>query len=225
MSHLIKGIRYVFTERRLRPYVWGPMAIAGIVFLAITVLAYFWITPIAQDWIARMGIDRAYGSILGSIAFFVLWWLISSVLYLGIAGILSSFLWERLSLEIERMEGTLPNPEVKVGCGGISYDTAIRAVISVAVALSALFLGWVCFGLVGILLVGWLGLMDYTSCAFARRGVLIDRQFKAVLSCQGWKSFLISAGVIALFPLFNVLLLPGLVAGGTLLVAKSSVAR
>ena len=201
------------------------MAIAGIVFLAITVLAYVWITPIAQDWIGRVGIDRAYSSILGSVAFFVLWWFISSMLYLAIAGILSSFLWERLSVEIERMEGTLPTPEVKVGCGGTFYDTSIRAVISVVVALSALFLGWVCFGLVGILLAGWLGLLDYTSCAFARRGVLIDRQFKAVLACQGWKSFLVGAGVIALFPFLNVLLLPGLVAGGTLLVGRSSLAR
>lgn len=225
MSHLINGIRYSLTERRLRPYVWGPMTIAAIVFLVITVLAYVWITPFAQDWIARAGIGRAYSSILGNIAFFVLWWLISSMLYLGIAGILSSFLWERLSLEIERIEDTLPNPQVNVGCGGTFYDTAIRAVISVGVALSALFLGWVCFGLAGILLAGWLGLMDYTSCAFARRGVLIDRQFRAVLTCPGWKSFLIGAGVIALFPFFNVLLLPGLVAGGTLLVAKSSFAR
>jgi len=223
--HLLKGIRYVFSERKLRPYVWGPMAIAGIVFLAITVLAYVWITPIAQGWIGRVGIDRAYSSILGSVAFFVLWWFISSMLYLAIAGILSSFLWERLSVEVERMEGTMPVPEVKVGCGGMFYDTAIRAVISVVVALSALFLGWVCFGIVGILLAGWLGLMDYTSCAFARRGILIDRQFKAALACPGWKTFLIGAGVIALFPFLNVLLLPGLVAGGTLLVGKSTANR
>ena len=201
------------------------MAIAALVFVAITVLAYFWITPLAQDWIARAGIDRAYSSILGSIAFFVLWWFISSILYLGIAGILSSFLWERLSIEVERIEGTLPTSEVKVGCGGTFYDTAIRAVVSIFVALSALFLGWVCFGLVGILLAGWLGLLDYTSCAFARRGILIDRQFKAVLTCRGWKSFVLGAGLIALFPLLNVLLLPGLVAGGTLLVAKSSTSR
>lgn len=225
MFYLLKGIRYVFTERRLRPFVWGPMAIAAVVFVAITVLAYVWITPLAQDWIARAGIDRAYSSLLGNVVFFVLWWFISSMLYLAIAGILSSFLWEKLSIEIERMEGTLPSPEVKVGCGGVFYDTAIRAVISVIVALSALFLGWVCFGVVGLLLAGWLGLMDYTSSAFARRGVLIDRQFGAVFACPGWKSFLLGAGVIALFPFINVLLLPGLVAGGTLLVAKTSIGR
>ena len=201
------------------------MAIAAIVFVAITVLAYVWLTPIVQSWIESIGVHRAYSPLLGNIAFIVLWWFASSILYLAIAGILSSFLWERLSLEIERMESTLPVPEVKVGCGGTLYDTTIRAFMSFLVVLSALFLGWVCFGIVGVLLAGWLGLMDYTSCAFARRGVLIDRQFSAVFKCPGWKSFLLGAGVIALFPFLNVLLLPGLVAGGTLLVGKSSLTR
>jgi uncharacterized protein involved in cysteine biosynthesis len=201
------------------------MAIAAIVFIAITVLAYVWLTPVVQSWIESIGSLRAYSSLLGNLAFIVLWWFISSMLYVAIAGILSSFLWERLSVEIERMENTLPTPETKIGCGGTIYDTSIRAFISLFVALSALLLGWLCFGVVGILLAGWLGLMDYTSCAFARRGILVDRQFNAVYKCPGWKSFLLGAGVIALFPFLNVLLLPGLVAGGTLLVGKSTLPR
>lgn len=217
MGHLLKGMRYVFAEKRLRPYVWGPMAIAGGLFVLITFLAYVWITPWVQDWLSRVGIDRAYSALIGGVAFFVIWWLISMTLYLGLAGILSSFLWEKLSIEVERLEGTLPAESASPGCGGTVYDTILRGILSIFIAIFTLLTGWLCFGVVGIFLAGFLGLLDYSSCAFARRGVLIDRQFGAVRKCKGWKSFLIASGAVALFPFINVLMLPALVAGGTLL--------
>lgn len=220
MGYLLGGMRYVFGEKKLRPYVWGPMLLAAIAFVVITILAYFWLTPLTQDLMARIGLDRAYSWILGEVAFWIIWWLLSATLYLGLAGILSSFLWEKLSREIERLEGTLPNPDAKVGCGGTVYDTAIRAFVSLGVAIATLLLGWLCFGAVGIVFTGWLGALDYTSCAFARRGLLIDRQFSAIRQCRGWKDFALGAGVIALFPFLNILLLPVLVAGGTLMCAK-----
>jgi uncharacterized protein involved in cysteine biosynthesis len=221
MDHLVRGIRLVFAERRLRRYVWRPMLLAAAIFLAITVLAYLWVTPIVQGWIASVGLGGQMSAILGTVAFVLFWWFISSMLFVAIAGLLSSFLWERLSHEVEAMEGLLPHHEVKLGCGAAVYDTTIRGVLSLFVAVAALLLGWACFGIVGLLLTGWLGLMDYTSCSFARRGILVDRQFAAVYRLEGWRSFLIGAGFVSFFPILNVLLLPGMVAGGTLLCAKS----
>jgi uncharacterized protein involved in cysteine biosynthesis len=221
MFAILKGMHNVFGERRLRPYVWGPMLVAGIVFLAITVLAYIWLAPWAQDLIGRIPVLSSLSGLLGGLAFLIFWWLISSILYLAIAGILSSFLWERLSREVEIMEGTLPEPEAKVGCGGMVYDTIIRGGVSLVVAVFTLLLGWLFFGAVGVVMAGWLGLLDYTSCAFARRSVLIDRQFGAIYECKGWMSFLLGAGVISLFPFLNVLFLPVLVAGGTVLCGRS----
>jgi uncharacterized protein involved in cysteine biosynthesis len=218
--HLVRGIGYVFGDRRLRPYVWGPMLAAGAVYLLVTILAYFWLAPWAQDWIGRIPILGYVSGLLGVLAFLIFWWLVSSMLYLGIAGILSAFLWEKLSREIERMEGTLPDPEAKVGCGGIFFDTAIRTGITLVIAFASLLLGWCLFGAVGILLAGWLGLLDFTSCAYARRGMLIDRQLAVVYQCPGWGSFLLAAGVLSMFPVVNVIMLPALVAGGTLLCAK-----
>lgn len=217
MGHLLKGMRYVFGEKRLRPFVWGPMALAAGLFVLVSFLAYIWLTPMAQELLGRIGIDRAYSALIGNIAFLVIWWLISMTLYLGLAGILSSFLWEKLSVEVERMEGTMPAETARVGCGGTVYDTALRGALSIIIALLTLATGWLCFGFVGIFLAGFLGLLDYSSCAFARRGILIDRQWGAVRKCRGWKSFMVASGVVALFPFLNVLMLPALVAGGTLL--------
>lgn len=220
MDHILRGMRLVYGERRLRPYVWGPMAFAAGLFVLITILAYFWLTPWVQEWLGRVGIDRAYGALIGGVAFFIVWWLLSMTLYLGLAGILSSFLWERLSVEIERMEGALTAEPSKVGCGGTAYDTILRTGLSLLIAVLTLATGWLCFGVVGIFLAGFLGLLDYSSCAFARRGVLVDRQWSAVRRCPGWKGFLIGSGFVALFPFVNVLMLPALVAGGTLLCLK-----
>lgn len=141
-------------------------------------------------------------------------------LYLGIAGILSSFLWEKLSVEIEKLECSLPETSTSPGVGGVVYDTAIRGALSLLIAILTLATGWLCFGAVGIFLAGFLGLLDYTSCAFARRGILIDRQFGHVRQLEGWRSFLVASGFVSLFPFVNVLMLPALVAGGTLLVGS-----
>jgi hypothetical protein len=92
--------------------------------------------------------------------------------------------------------------------------------VSLFIAFATILLGWLFFGIVGVVLAGWLGLLDYTSNAFARRGILIDRQFSSVRKLPGWGGFLVSAGVVALFPFLNVLLLPALVAGGTILCGK-----
>lgn len=197
------------------------MVLAGAIYIAISILAYFWLAPMAQGWIEGIPLLGNLSGLLGTLAFIVFWWLVSSILYLGIAGILSSFFWERLSREIEILEGTLPSPEAKVGCGGTLFDTAIRGFVSVFVALSTVLLGWLFFGAVGIVFAGWLGLLDYTSCAFARRSILIDRQFGAVYKCKGWGSFLFVSGVISFFPLVNVVMLPVMVAGGTVLCGRS----
>lgn len=220
MRELLKGIGYVFGERKLRPYVWGPMLIAGAVYVLITILAYVWLAPLVERWIAGIPILGTVSGWAGPLAFVIFWWLVSSILYLGIAGILSSFLWERLSREVEILEGTLPSPESKIGCGATFYDTALRGIVSVVIAVAAILLGWLFFGVVGVVLAGWLGLLDYTSNAFARRGILIDRQFRSVRKLPGWTGFLIAAGVVALFPFLNVLMLPALVAGGTILCGR-----
>jgi CysZ protein len=220
MQAFLQGAAYVFGEPRLRPYVWRPMLVAAVLFVAITVLAYMWIVPWVQDWIQRMGVEATSSQTLGTVLFFVLWWLISSTLYLGLAGLLSSFLWERLSREIEVLEGTLPDPEVRPGCGAAAYDTILRAGLSLAIGIGIVLLGWVCFGLVAAFLAGWLGLLDFTASAYARRGILLDRQIGRARRLPDAKSFLLTTGMIGLFPFFNVLLLPALVAGGTILCAK-----
>ncbi len=220
MEHILRGIGYVTTRRKLWPYVWGPMFVAALVFIGISILARWWLAPIFSDWIARTGLESLTSGILGQVAFTLLWWLIASMLYVGIAGVLSAFLWERLSREIEILEGTLPNPEARIGCAGTIWDTVIRSGISLFVGIAALLTGWLCFGIPGIVLAGWIGLLDFSSCAFARRGVLIGGQLRRIYGCKGWPGFLIGSGVISLFPLLNVLLLPALVAGGTLLCAK-----
>jgi uncharacterized protein involved in cysteine biosynthesis len=88
------------------------------------------------------------------------------------------------------------------------------------ILLLALITGWMFLGAVGIVLVGWLGLHDFTAPASMRRGEPLWIQIRTVYQSKGWFGFLVCAGICASIPFVNIVLLPSLVAGGTLLRAR-----
>jgi uncharacterized protein involved in cysteine biosynthesis len=51
--------------------------------------------------------------------------------------------------------------------------------------------------------------------------VTLGGQFGRVFRLRGWLTFLLLGGLLTLLPFINVLLLPVMVAAGTIMVAKS----
>jgi uncharacterized protein involved in cysteine biosynthesis len=176
--------------------------------------------PWIEGLLARWDLMPQVGFGVGSVLYAVAIWFFGGVLYLALSGVLSSLLWDRLSMEVERgIRGTAALQSV--GCVGTLWDTVLRGTFSCAIAVASFAFGCCTFGIAGVLLAGWLGLLDYTASPFIRRGVLFTGQFGRVFSLKGWRSFAIGAGVITLAPLVNVLLLPAMVVGGTLLYLDS----
>jgi CysZ protein len=219
MGHFFRGLALVFGDARLRAFAWKPLLQAGVLFAALLVLGGFLLVPWIAGWLEGLGLASVLAGLLGSGVFVAVWIWLGGTLYVALAGILSSFLWDKLSDEIEvRAGSTLVRKKLPVSL--IVRDTMSRACFSAAIAILALLFGWWCVP-VAVLLVGWLGLLDYTSCAFLKRGLAFGAQFGRVFRCRGWAGFALVCGIVSLVPLVNLLLLPAMVAGGALMVAST----
>lgn len=215
MRFIVRGLRLVSSDRRLWPYIWKPMAAAGVIYVAILAIAYRLIVP-AIEGVLR---DRGLPEFFAAIGFWLLAFFVSAMLYIGIAGVLSSLLWDKLSLEVERsVYGDAPVHDI--GCAGNATDALGRGAFAIALTILSLIFGCL-LPLLAVPIVGLLGLYDYTANAFLRRQVAFISQLREAHRCEGAFGFLLVAGVLTLFPILNLLMLPAMVAGGTLMVAES----
>ena len=198
---------------------WKPWLTSAGVFAAVFLAGFWLVLPLAGNVAERIGTASWVGNWVGGLLYLVIWVFASSAIYLAIVGLMSSLLWDTLSYEIESRIG--PTPKTTAGCGLQIGDTLARLPFSVFIACLVLFLGWTCFGVVGIVAAGLLGLFDFTACSFLRRGHAFWGQWILVWRAQGWGSFVILCGIASLLPVVNVLLLPVFVAGGTLLARRT----
>lgn len=216
MKIIFEGAKIVFGDRRLWPFLWRPWVLSGVLFLAVLLGGYVFWLPYAGALAGRLGLPDWVGASLGTVLYAVVWWFASGVVFLFLAGILSSLLWDELSRQVElRLTGTFADRAP--GCAGQAWDTLVRLPFSAAIALGTLLLGWTCLGITGVLLAGWLGVYDYSACAYVRRSILFPSQFFRVLRSPSWAGFALGSGFITLLPFVNVFLFPALVAGGTML--------
>lgn len=220
MGYVLRGMRMVFNEPRLRPFLWKPWVTSLIIFLAVLVLGFALWVPVAAGLATSLGLPGWLGAGLGAVLYGLLWWFAAGVVFLFFAGILSSLLWDRLSAEVESLAG-VSNSRTPPGCGLQLWDTLLRLPFTFLIAAATLIVGWTCLGLTGVLLAGWLSLYDYTACAYVRRHILFSRQFFRVFRNPSWPGFALASGLITLLPFVNVLLMPALVAAGTLLCADA----
>lgn len=221
MRHILGGARLVFSDPGLRPFVWRPMVSAGIVYVLVLVVGIAVAIPAAGSFAEKMGVVRFVGEAVAVLVVLTGWVLAAGVAYLALAGLMSAFAWDRLSAEVERRAtGTVVGRTPHVG--RVLWDASLRLPFSLALVAGTALLGWACFGVVGVLIAGTLGLSDYTSCAFARRARFFPGQLAAAFRLRGAFGFLLGAGVLTLVPFVNVVMLPALVAGGTLLVLESA---
>jgi uncharacterized protein involved in cysteine biosynthesis len=217
MVFVIRGITLVYGNRRFWPYVWRPMAISAIIFVAIAAIVYFLLVPPAQGALGRIGIGSAVAGFGANAAFIALLWLMSSILFVFIAGITSSFLWDRLSYEVELTVNPTP-PKHATNAA----EWLIDALPRMGFAAFVFCLSSGCFWIlpIGVALASWLCLYDFTASAYLRRGTSFLAQFALAPRVRGWATFALTCGLMTLLPFINVLVLPGLVAGGTLMVAE-----
>jgi len=219
MRHFVDGIRLVATDRSLWSYIWRPLIWTAFAYLVVIAVGWLLLVPWVTGWVERWGIAGTVGWLGGTALYVVLLVFTSGPIFLALAGILSSLLWDKLGSEVEIREFGVA-AEHKLTKTEWIGDTIFRGILSLIVATLTLLLGWMCFGIVAVFLAAWLGLMDYSAGSFLRRGIIYPTQNAHALSCPGWFGFSLLAGLLTLIPIANVLLFPGLVAGGTLLCAR-----
>ena len=219
MSALIRGIKLSWADKRFRPYFWKPLIWSILAFMAIMIPLRIFLPPWIQgqfaefgistgpDWVWRLGIN-------------ILLFLISGSVFYGLNGLLSSFVWEELSLFSEQLlYGSAPNQRVTFGTN--LKDTLARLPSSVGLSILAILLSFTPMGVGSIWPNGRLCLLDFSAPAYLRRGVHFREQ-KAILA-KNPKSmeFMLSSGIVTLFPFLNLLCLPGLVIASTIFVRES----
>jgi len=191
------------------------MLVAAVVFVAVLVLGYLLITPRLSNLITSMGLPDWAAGPMGAALYGVLWLFLAGPVFVAIATTISSFAWESFSEEVESLAG-LSSPGVRIGRGRVILDSLGRMMFSLLISLAAL-----CGGPLAILLAGLVGLFEYTAPAYQRRGILFGEQRRRVLSSRDWIAFLLVSGLITIIPVVNILMLPSMVAAGTLLCAEA----
>ncbi|MCW5936078.1 MAG: EI24 domain-containing protein [Fimbriimonadaceae bacterium] len=221
MPTMLRAFLLVYQDRTLRSYVWRPLLFSALAYLALLLAGFAVLVP----WLAHLaetsGLPGAVGWIGGTVVLGVAWFFLSGPIFLVMANLFSAFLWEPLSRRVEerlygRAEGAAPTWPM------LLQDLAFRMPTTVMAALAVAVFGTGCFGLVAVVVAGWMGLNDYTSPAFARRGVVFPRQAFAALRCQNSWTLWLLGGASSLLPFLNVLLVPGWVAMGTVMCRESA---
>lgn len=219
MRAALQGIRFVAVRRELWKYIWGPMAVAAMFYACILLAGWFALPPVIDRFVPA-GFIRDALTQYGKLVVVALLLVFAGPIYLFLSGFFSSILWERLSLKVEEAYfGRAPNG--RIGCGSQIGDSIARLVLSAFAVVLSLMFAWT--GAIGaVVIAGFVSLMDFTACAFIRRGIVFPAQAPRALALRGAIGFGIGCGAISLVPFALILLLPGLVAGGTILCAKGT---
>jgi uncharacterized protein involved in cysteine biosynthesis len=224
MRFILAGTRLVFNTPRLWRYIIQPLLVGAAAFIVVTAGAYWLIVPRLNTKLDKMlHTDGIWAGAMGWITsglYIGLLIFTSGFLYLTLVSFFSSSLWEKLSLEVELMT-TGQRVETKLPISVIVGDGFLRGSFTIGIAIACLCCGWIFFGIPGILLAGYVGLHDYTSAAYMRRGITFPAQMAPVGKLPARFSFLVGAGLLTLLPVVNVIMLPCLVAAGTLMVVES----
>lgn len=223
MRFIWAGTSLVLSTPKLWRFIVQPLLVAILGFAGIAAFSYWLIVPRFVELLRHpfgprhSGVIDVASGLIANLLFAFLFMIVSGSLYLLLASVFSSTLWGRLSLEVELL-ATGKRIEAKLPAGAVARDTVERGFHAFFITLLSICCGWALFGIPSILLAGYLGLHDYTSAAYLRRGVIFPQQRKLVMRLPRYGGFLALGGLLTLLPIVNVLMLPCLVAGGTLMV-------
>jgi CysZ protein len=215
---LLRGLQLLVSNPRLWPLCIKPMLWALTGYVGLGALAWWLIVPRVAGWMGSLGVGGGLTEAALSLALGLLWLWLFPVLFVGISGAFAGFFWDRLSLEVERLDGAEP-PTVSLPLRAVVIDSLVRLVVALVVTVIALIGALFTGPVAPALAAGLLGLLDYTSPAGLRRGWLFGEQKKRVLKPAGL-GFGLAVGIASMIPILNLFLWPAAVAGGTLLVRR-----
>jgi uncharacterized protein involved in cysteine biosynthesis len=213
-------MRLVFGNSRFHRYIWRPMLLSFAMFVGILTLGFIVFLPWIRGLAQHFGLSSAAGTFLALVLSLLLLWFFSVTVYLTLAGLMSSTMWTPLSHEVE----SALRHDSPMGAPPFFADAIPRTIFSFVICICAL-IGGFCGALPALFFAAWLSLYDYTSAYYARRGIAFPQQFPLVYQNRGWVSFALGCGLLTLIPFLNVIMLPALVAGATLMCVESDMGR
>lgn len=219
---ILHGTLLLWRNPRLWGLCVGPLFAAVFLYIALGIGGGMLLVPYLQQWAGKIGPEW-----LGTVGFVAVWIVLFPFLFTLLAGAFAGVIFEPLSLAVEKVvrggSGTAATDAADVAplSGGAAFrDTLARLALSVTLALLSFGLGFVFGPVPGILAASVIGLLDYTSPIYARRGKTLGPQGRDLFGAFNARTvtFALAAGFVSLIPIVGVLMLPGMVAGGTLLV-------
>lgn len=215
---ILHGTILLWRNPRLWGLCLGPLFAAVTLYIALGFGGWALIHPYLERWVSE-GPEW-----LGTVGFVVLWIALFPFLFTLLAGAFAGVIFEPLSLAVEKVVGAgTESGNATPLSGSVAFgDTLARLALSASLALLAFGLGFVFGPVPGILAASLIGLLDYTSPVYARRGKTLGPQWRDLMGSLNARTvtFALAAGFLSLIPIVGVLMLPGLVAGGTLLVLR-----
>jgi uncharacterized protein involved in cysteine biosynthesis len=204
----LKGIALILRTPRLWPLCAAPVLLASALYVLLGWIGWHFYANGIEDWSKAI-------VFLGYLVLFPF------VFYLLASGFLG-LVFDPLSRAVETQLGeTVPTVPTKPTT--LFADTLKRLLFNGSLGLLAFGLGFFGLGPVpSVLAAALIGLLDYTSPAYLRRGFLLGPQAKHLLPKPDVHtlSFALIAGSLSLLPFIGLLLAPGLVVGGTLLARR-----
>jgi uncharacterized protein involved in cysteine biosynthesis len=224
MDQIVRGARLLRLHPQLRAYLWKPTFFSLLIFVAVLAAGFPLFRWLATGLLTRAGLPEAWTGTAVAVLYAVLWFFLAGVVFLAIVSALGSFLWDGLSLKVERaVYGDAP--ETSLPRSVLVRDTLKRLVLNLGVAAAAFCCAWIVPVAGPIFLAGAVALLEFTAPAYQRRDVLLAEQRRLAFRLPGWPGFVAASGVLTLVPFVNALFAPTLVAGGTLLVAEAERGR
>ncbi|MGC4042372.1 MAG: EI24 domain-containing protein [Armatimonas sp.] len=215
-----RGIGLVLSRPRLWPLCMAP-TLAG---LGLYVLAAWWLLthpPAAfTEWQESIAFLNALGQVFYVLLVLVGLALLSVVVMSAFIGVI----FDPLSREVEReVSGEFP-PACPYPWKTLFADSLQRLGFNALLGLLAFGLGFipVVGTIAAVAIAGVIGLLDYSSVGYLRRGKLFPVQRREMFARLDRPSVLFGlvVGLAALVPGLGLLLGPGFIAGGTLLARR-----
>ena len=133
-------------------------------------------------------------------------------------------IFDPLSREVERELSGVAPPTIPFSWGQLFLDSLQRLGYNALLGVLAFGLGFipVAGAVFAVVATGVIGLLDYTSVAYLRRGKAFGIQRKELLRSLDRPAIAFGAvvGLSALVPGLGLILAPGFIAGGTILARR-----
>ena len=219
----LRGIGLIARTPRLWPLCLGPLIGIVALYLLLGGIGGWLFVPRLETWLAALPNSGGFLIAVEALAV-VLWLLLFPFLFVLLGGVLFGLIFEPLSLAAEQIvSGDATKKKSPLPPKQLFGDAVSRLALNAFLGMGAFILGFALGPIPGILSAAIIGLLDYTASAYLRRGITLGPQTRLLIFRRpnmATLTFGLIAGLLSLLPVVGVLLMPGLVVGGTLLVLR-----